>query len=208
MSFSCSTTYSLPSVSYILSPAYLKYITLSSALMLMGFTTPSSPFFPGPTASTVAVQGFSMAPSVSMIPPAVIADASSDRSSTRSPMGVIWGMSAAVAPEEGKVPMRSPSLIMMYESPPISISVHPIPNLLYSTVLPFATSTQSAPNSNTSPEVGLRCADSARMMPPVVLVSAAAIFTSTRSAKGVTFLYSAGISNPAARTTAPRRGAA
>ena len=36
----------------------------------------------------------------------------------------------AVAPEPGNVPIRSCSLMTMYESSPISKSVHPMPNLL------------------------------------------------------------------------------
>ena len=66
-------------------------------------------------------------------------------------MGDILGMSLAVAPEPGNVPIRSCSLMTMYESSPISKSVHPMPNLLYSTVEPFSRVLQSGPSSITSP---------------------------------------------------------
>ena len=56
MSISRTTMYSAPSASYILSPAYLKYMTLSPFLMAGGFAFSSpSAFFPGPAATTVAV---------------------------------------------------------------------------------------------------------------------------------------------------------
>ena len=66
-------------------------------------------------------------------------------------MGDSLGISSAVAPEPGNVPMRSCSLMMMYESPPISTSVHPMPNLLYSTVLPSSRCSQSGPSAVMSP---------------------------------------------------------
>lgn len=55
---------------------------------------------------------------------------------TRSPLGFSWGMSSAVAPDFGIIPMQSSSLIRQCCSPWILISVTPIPNLLYSTVWP------------------------------------------------------------------------
>mmetsp|Transcript_11262 Transcript_11262/g.37224 ORF Transcript_11262/g.37224 Transcript_11262/m.37224 type:complete len:236 (+) Transcript_11262:111-818(+) len=205
MSISLTTMYSIPSVSYILSPAYLKNITLSPFLIVIGTSSPSSPFFPGPAAMTVAVLGRSMAPSVSMMPPADVLLTSMGLIRIRSPRGCILGMSAAVAPLPGNVPIKSCSLITMYESSFISKSVHPMPNLLYSTVLPFSREMHSGPSSMTSPEVGFRCAVSARMIPPAVLVSASAILTKTRSAVGAIFLYCLGISNPFAARMATSR---
>ena len=76
------------------------------------------------------MHGFSTAPSVSMIPPAVVVSASSVFRRIRSPSGVSFGISSAVAPAPGNVPMRSRSLIMTYDEPPISMSVQPMPNLL------------------------------------------------------------------------------
>jgi hypothetical protein len=43
---------------------------------------------------------------------------------------------------------------------------------------------RSSDGGSDVPEVGLRCADSARIIPPAVVVSASAILTSTRSAVG------------------------
>ena len=159
MSLSARTMYSAPSLSYILSPAYLKYITLSPFLVEGFLTSSSSPSLPslpstrlpGPTETMTPVQGFSTAPSVSMMPPAVVVDTVSVLSMTRSPSGVSLGMSFAVAPDPGKVPMRSSSRMRMYVSPPISMSTQPMPNLLYRTVTPFFMPTHLSPNSATSP---------------------------------------------------------
>mmetsp|Transcript_33066 Transcript_33066/g.81322 ORF Transcript_33066/g.81322 Transcript_33066/m.81322 type:complete len:205 (+) Transcript_33066:66-680(+) len=178
MSFSYRTTNSLPSLSNILSPAYLKKSTFCPTVTPTGLTSLeslslfSSSFLPGPVDSTVPVMGFSTAPDVSMMPPLVVDMASSTCSSTRSPVGMSLGMSLAVAPEPGNVPIRSASRIMMNVSPPISMSVHPMPNLLYSTVTPTFISLHSSPTATTSPEVGLRCADSASRIPPLVCFSA------------------------------------
>mmetsp|Transcript_55564 Transcript_55564/g.92342 ORF Transcript_55564/g.92342 Transcript_55564/m.92342 type:complete len:209 (+) Transcript_55564:807-1433(+) len=175
-------TYSSPSGVKSLSPAYLDSSALSPAATAISTSSP-----PGPVATTSPTQYFS-SPSaiVSMMRPVDDwAAGFSIFSSTLSANGFMSGTSAELAGDFGITPITSDSRMRMCSSPATVSSVKDTPNLLYSTQSPALRPEAWGPAPTTSPEVGFVFIASGSTRPPVVVSSAGASFTRTKSRRGV-----------------------
>mmetsp|Transcript_29305 Transcript_29305/g.74656 ORF Transcript_29305/g.74656 Transcript_29305/m.74656 type:complete len:204 (-) Transcript_29305:20-631(-) len=175
--------------------------------MGLRFSSASASYFPGPVDTTVPLSGRSLAVSGSSTPPMVTSAVSSTLMSTRSDMGFMLGMSSACAFWRGMMPMTSSSRMRIKSCSLSLMSVYMNPNLEYSTVSPVfrmkgrvSPLTRPSPSSTTSPDVGFLTADVGSKMPPRVLVSSSATFTSTRSPRGLILAKPSGILTASALT--------